>query len=120
MTRRKHAAHTDTSPASNGIDLLSWNIHDVQDSILGLKTSNQQFLMQLQGQRIFCLQETKAEIKIPDYKCWNKLRSDSRSGGLCIGVHREIEHLVEPVDTSQFSDIMAVRIIIYQWSRRKK
>ena len=93
-----------------GINLLSWNINDVTDKILGLKTRTQEFIMQLDGQQIFCLQETKAEVKIPDYVCRNQLRPDSRSGGLCIGVHRNIAHLVESVDTSKFPDIMAVRI----------
>ena len=93
-----------------GIDLLSWNINDVKDKVLGLKTSNQEFLAHLKEQQIFCLQETKEEVKIPLYKCYNKLRADSRSGGLCIGVPRNIEHLVQPVDTSQYNDIMAIRL----------
>ena len=93
-----------------GIGLLSWNINDISDKILGPKTSTQQFLAQLNGQQVFCLQETKAEVKIPGFECRNKLRPDSRSGGLCIGVHRKIAHLVEPVDTGGFPDIMAVKI----------
>ena len=75
-----------------------------------MKSSTDEFRSHLNGQQIFCLQETKSEIKIPDYKCFNKLRSDSRSGGLCIGIHREYQHLVENIDTSQYPDIMAVRL----------
>ena len=111
MNRRNLGQHTKICVDTDaGVDLLSWNINDVKDSVLGRKTIHPQFVEQLHDQRIFCFQETKAEIKIPNYKCYNKLRSDSRSGGLCIGVHREYDHLVEPVDTSQFSDLMAVRL----------
>ena len=93
-----------------GLGLLSWNINDNSDSILGSKTDTEEFLRHLDGQQIFCLQETKSEIKIPDYRCYNKLRSDSRSGGLCIGILREYQHLVEDIDTSHYPDIMAVRL----------
>ena len=93
-----------------GLGLLSWNINDNSDSILGSKSDTDEFLRHLDGQQIFCLQETKSEIKIPDYRCFNKLRSDSRSGGLCIGILREYQHLVEHIDTSHYPDIMAVRL----------
>ena len=93
-----------------GIDLLSWNINDIRDKVLGPKTANQEFLAQLKDQQIFCLQETKEEVKIPLFKCYNKLRADSRSGGLCIGVPRNIDHLVQLIDTRQYNDIMAIRL----------
>ena len=85
----------------DGLGLLSWNINDNVDTVLGLKSSTDEFLKHLNGQQIFCLQETKSEIKIPNYKCYNKLRSDSRSGGLCIGIHRDYQHLAEHFDTKQ-------------------
>jgi len=47
---------------------------------------------------------------MPDYKCFNKLRGDSRSGGLCIGIHREYQHLVKLIETNRYPDIMAVRL----------
>ena len=90
--------------------MICWNINDIKDKVLGFKTANQDFLAQLKNQKIFCLQETKEEVQIPSFKCYNKLRVDSRSGGLCIGVVRELNHLVQLVDTSQYNDIMAVRL----------
>ena len=110
-SRNSNTKRSKSLRLGGGINLLSWNINDVTDKILGLKTRTQEFIMQLDGQQIFCLQETKAEVKIPDYVCRNQLRPDSRSGGLCIGVHRNIAHLVESVDTRKFPDIMAVRIL---------
>ena len=110
MIRRDHDAHRNGSTKDRGINMLSWNINDIKDKLLGLKSANQEFLVQLEGQKIFCLQETKEEVKIPLFKCYNKLRGDSRSGGLCIGVRREIDHLVQLIDTKHYNDIMAIRI----------
>ena len=95
---------------SFSLDILSWNICDAKDKILGAKTSLQEFQTQLKDRPIFCLQETKNEIKIADYECWNKLRSDSHSGGLCIGVRKEMLDFVKIINTDEYDDIMAVTI----------
>ena len=71
-----------------GLDVLSWNINDIMDGTMGSKTTCEDFVKQLTATQIFLLQETKGEVKIPGYTCYNKLRKDSRSGGLCIGIHR--------------------------------
>ena len=93
-----------------GLDVLSWNINDIMDGTMGSKTNCQDFVKQLTATQIFLLQETKGEVKIPGYTCYNKLRKDSRSGGLCIGIHRQISHLVRIVSTTKYDDIMAVRL----------
>ena len=74
-----------TSP-SPFLSVLSWNIHDGMDSSYGPKTNDKDFIDVLKGCSIFCFQETKTAISIPNYRCFNKPRPDSRSGGLCIGV----------------------------------
>ena len=110
MISRDNRAQRNGSHQDRSINLLSWNINDIKDKVLGLKTASLEFLAQLDGQDIFCLQETKEDVKIPLFKCYNKLRGDSRSGGLCIGVRREIDHLVQLMDTEHYHDIMAIRI----------
>ena len=91
--------------------LLSWNIHDSNDSITGSKLSDKMFVKTTSQCDIICLQETKRGVKIPDFKCYNSNRPDSRSGGLCIGIKHGICSLVTPVSTKNFShDIQAVRI----------
>ena len=95
---------------TSGLDVLSWNINDVMDGTLGAKTASADFVKQLSASQIFLLQETKGDVKIPGYTCYNKLRKDSRSGGLCIGIRREISHLVKPISTTKYDDIMAVRL----------
>ena len=75
---------------SHELRVLSWNIHDQKSRADGTKSDNPEFLRILEDHHIFCLQETKGEILIPNYKCFNKNRAGSRSGGLCIGVHRSL------------------------------
>ena len=111
MNRTPSADTKITDRAVNpSLDILSWNICDAKDKVLGAKTSLQEFQSQLKDKPIFCLQETKNEIKIADYECWNKLRSDSRSGGLCIGVRKEMLDFVKIINTDEYDDIMAVTI----------
>ncbi len=92
------------------LNIISWNINDASDSVLGPKYHNQDFLKIVDKSNIFCFQETKKEIKIPEFTCYNKLRPDSRSGGLCIGVSRDITRHVKAIDTKCCNDIMAIRI----------
>ena len=93
------------------LNIISWNINDRRDRILGSKDTNDAFMDKLEGCHIFCLQETKGEIKIENFRCYNKLRSDSRSGGLCIGIHRDIADYLHIIDTSKYSsDFQVARI----------
>ena len=93
------------------LKILSWNINDLSDSILGKKFSNQDFLDTLSPCDIFCLQETNTEFKIPNFRCFNTSRTNSRSGGLCLGVRRELSKYVTLINTAHHSsDIQAVKI----------
>ena len=56
----------------------------------GPKTDDNTFCDILRKSTIFCLQETKMELNITDYKCKTQLRKGSRSGGVCIGIHKSI------------------------------
>ena len=91
--------------------IISWNIHDSSDKILGSKFTDKTFKTIIAQADIFCLQETKASVKIPGYKCYNSLRENSRSGGVCIGIKHEIKNHFTPLKTQNLShDIVAVKI----------
>ena len=93
----------------NEVSLLSWNIHVGLDSREGPKSEQEDFAKILSNSSVFCLQETKRDINFPNYRCFNQLRKSSRSGGLCIGVHRSLSENVKPLQTN-YEDIQAVSI----------
>ena len=84
-------------------------MNDISDRVLGKKYNAPDFMSILQKNGIFCLQETKAELNIPDYICINTNRPDSRSGGTCIGVHKSIQKYVTPVKSGD-PDISGITI----------
>ena len=98
-------------PQQMKLSITSWNINDSKDSILGDKTSNTNFVNKFSNCDVFCLQETKGNVKIPNFRCFNSLRSNSRSGGICIGVRQDICHHIKLLNTSKYSpDIQAIEI----------
>ena len=101
------------SPEIDNLKLLSWNIHDSSNGKEGKKVDEEGFLKTLTSCSIFCLQETKGEIFIPDYQCFNSLRKGTRSGGLCIGIHRSISKQIKTLKTES-PDIQAVKIKLGQ------
>ena len=100
--------HSEVDYKNCDLSILSWNVHDINHQTLGKKTDQNEFTRILTSGLIFCLQETKGNVELPQYKCFNKLRSDSRSGGLCIGVHRSISEFVRPI-MCESQDILAAR-----------
>ena len=72
------------------IGVVTWNIHDIYSKTEGLKTEDEDFLKIISSHLIFCLQETKRKVTLPDFRCFNKLRVGSRSGGLCMGIHKSL------------------------------
>ena len=87
--------------------ILSWNIHDGMSSAEGPKTDDDIFCGILRKSTIFCLQETKMEINLTDYKCQTQLRKGSRSGGVCIGIHKSIADNFRDLKTG-CQDIQAI------------
>ena len=81
------------------LKVLSWNIHDAMDRIEGPKTNDTDFCKILENNSLFCLQETKQSISVPNFECKNQLRKNSRSGGLCIGIHRSLASNFKELDT---------------------
>ena len=82
------------------LPVISWNIHDTMSRQEGPKHEDPDFIKILNKSSIFCLQETKQEFYLQNYKCFNSNRTGSRSGGVCIGVHRSIIDQVKPVETN--------------------
>ena len=102
--------HTmDKNHETKEITVLSWNIHDATDSIEGPKSEDKDFAEIIRRSTIFCLQETKQDFSFPDYRCFNSLRKDSRSGGLCIGVHRSLEDKIKPIELES-PDLQAISL----------
>ena len=84
------------------VKILSWNIHDAS-GIQGKKVEDPSFLAVIDKADIFCLQETKEEIKVPNFRCFNSNRGDSRSGGVCLGIKNDLSHHLSPLQTDKFS-----------------
>ena len=72
------------------LPILSWNVHDSMTSKEGPKSDDKDFVDVLLQSSIFCLQETKLRFFLLNYECLNSTRKDSRSGGICIGIHRSL------------------------------
>ena len=73
-----------------GIKILNWNINDMSHSTLDFKHKLPDFTKNISECDVFCLQETKGDVKIPNFRCFNNLRPDSRSGGVCIGIRQNM------------------------------
>ncbi|KAL5247926.1 hypothetical protein ACHWQZ_G017182 [Mnemiopsis leidyi] len=85
------------------MNILSWNIHDASGT-QGKKVEDPDFLTIINKANIFCLQETKGEIKIPNFRCFNSNRTDSRSGGVCLGIQNDLCQHLQTLNTSKFSN----------------
>ena len=94
---------------NDGIEVISWNIHGIKDREEGLKINIPAVSDQINKHHIFCLQETKEPIKMPNYKCFNSNREDSRSGGVCTGIIKSMSHGATLVP-SNHPDIVIVKL----------
>ena len=92
-----------TSNHLHRLNILSWNIHDASGT-QGKKVEDPDFLTIINKANIFCLQETKEEIKIPNFRCFNSNRVDSRSGGVCLGIQNDLCQHLQTLNTSKFSN----------------
>ena len=102
MDSRSHGPSNQHNNGPTSLKVLSWNIHD-GSSIEGKKVEDATFLNILSQADVFCLQETKQDIKIPNYRCYNSLRPDSRSGGVCLGIRNNLLDILKPIKTHEYS-----------------
>ena len=91
------------------IKILSWNIQS-RDGLEGNKLADKQFTKTLNDHDIFCLQECRKEVKIPNYVCYNKLRPNHKGGGVCIGFARYLMGGIQKYDTKSRRDILAITL----------
>ena len=90
--------------------MRSWNIQHRRCRIQGPKTEIEDFAKILSEANIFSLQETKGEIVLQNYKCFNKLRKPATSGGLCIGVHRSLGPGCSAFPIAESQDIQGIKL----------
>ena len=96
-------------PQHRKLSIVQWNIQSLK-SCSGEKTDDKHFTQILCQAGIFCLQETKSNVTLPGYRCFNKLRSSSKSGGLCIGVERDLCKRWKVIEVpNDCEDILAVQ-----------
>ena len=107
VRRRKPPSHAQRGKANQRsnqrskdkyLNILSWNINHNMMKNMGPKTDIPEFRSTLTTAKIFCLQETKGEVKIAD------------SGGLCIGIHRSIADNVRKQHQTGSLDIQALTL----------
>lgn len=96
-------------PNSDGLHITSWNIHDIQTRDEGIKTNLYDYKKVTRDAAIVCLQETKRQVKIPGFRCYNSNRTNSRSGGICIAVRNALSPLVSPLPV-EHPDILAINL----------
>ena len=84
-------------------------VNDLGDKICGNKTQSSELVDLIKSCHIFCLQETIKELQFPEYKCINQNRKGSRSGGVCIGIHRSLEKHIKQLETGD-PDIAAISL----------
>lgn len=106
-TTKIHSLHNDSNYPTN-LSVSSWNIRS-RDGLLGSKTDDKEFLSLLKKCDIFCLQETRKTVKIPNYLCYNKLRDNGTGGGVSIGIKRNLASGVSRLPTSD-NDILAIKL----------
>ena len=105
MDNKKH----NQTRNQNILSVMSWNIRS-RDTICGNKTKEKDFNDLLNACDIFCLQETRKEIKIPNYICYNKLRPNGRGGGVCIGIKRSLSNGVTKINTLNKTDTLGIKL----------
>ena len=72
----------------HSLKLLCWNIcSHSRDKLGDPKVEIPEVSRLLNNHDIFAMQETKGDINLQNYCCFN-----SNSGGVCIGVHKSLKH----------------------------
>ncbi len=94
----------------HGLKVLCWNMQHSRDKHEGVKADIPEIKQLISSHDIFALQETKGEINISEYHCYNSNRAGSNSGGVCIGVHKSLKAGVSRVRVDSTEDIVIVKL----------
>ena len=107
---------TQAVPHTRKLSVLQWNIQSANSTGVP-KTEHKDFADILTKAGIFCLQETRTAVTLPGYRCFNKLRSSSKSGGLCIGIERDLCSKWKATEVGgDAEDVLAVQL----WTKGSK
>lgn len=101
----KHEKYLDTS-----LNIISWNIHGIRDKVEGIKHNIPSVNSLLSKHDLICLQETKEAITLSNYHCFNSNRTDSKSGGVCIAVRKELAKGATRVSKVSSQDFVTVKL----------
>ena len=96
--------------ARHSLKLLCWNINHSRDKFEGPKVEIPEVSRLLNKHDVFAIQETKGEMNVQNYCCFNSNRQGSKSGGVCIGVHKSLQQGVTRVKVDCTDDIVAVKL----------
>ena len=88
---------TSSTRSRHFLKVLCWNINHSRDKYEGAKVDIPEFRQRLVNHDLFALQETKGEVNLQNYSCFNSNRRGSNSGGVCIGVHKSLKAGVKRV-----------------------
>ena len=91
----------------SSLSILSWNIQS-RDGVNGNKLDDKEFVKQISNYDIFCLQECRKNIKLPNFICYNRQRPHTSGGGVCIGFSRRLTGGIKQYDTGEKVDLLAV------------
>jgi exonuclease III len=103
-------ANSNTQKSRHCLKFLSWNINHSRDRLEGAKVDIPEVQRLLDNHDIFALQETKGLINFSNYCCFNSNRTDSNSGGVCIGVHKSLRAGVSQVRIDSSEDIVIIKL----------
>ncbi len=99
-----------TKRSRHSLSFLSWNINHSRDKHEGAKDGIPEIHKLLLDHDLFALQETKGEVNLSNFCCFNSNRKGSNSGGVCIGVHKSLKAGVSKVHIDATEDIIAVKL----------
>ena len=102
----------------NKINISSWNIQS-RDGLNGNKLLDPEFNKILTSSDIFCLQECRKPVKIPNFICLNNLRRNNNGGGVSIGYSRKLSAGITEYKLANKTDILAVVLSKSYFSLKK-
>ena len=99
-----------TARSRHSLKFLCWNINHSRDKLEGAKVEIPEIRKLFNSHDIFAIQETKGVVNFSNYLCFNSHRNGSKSGGVCIGVHKSLKSGVTNVPVSSSEDIIAIKL----------
>ncbi len=103
-------SRTASGRSRHSLKTLCWNINHSRDKYEGAKVEIPEIRELLHNHDLFALQETKGEVNLSDYICYNSNRKGSNSGGVCIGIHKSLKAGITRVRVNTSEDIVIVKL----------